>query len=348
MDIPYLKDKLGLSWPEVAERSGLTPEAARSRYRRLKAKNDRSYPNSDYVVTEAQITGIEPEISGVGPDDNEIDPSLLWQAAFNAQSRVAEHLRKKRLAQKIVLPTPCALAFLSDLHFGSPFCDYQAAQKDAQIIQSTPNMFAEFHGDGVDNWIVGKLTTEQRGQAVNFDAEWHLFFDWLKMLSGKLVAVVPGNHENWSIKLAGIDRVREALRGTKILYDPNQIVFDLVVGHRSYRVKLRHKWKYNSIFNATHSIEVGWERGGNEFDIGVGGHTHIATLCRPFIRNGEMKYAVLTGTYKMHDSYGESLGYAPSHGKGAGAFVFDHDGSAVWLEDLERAADYLSYLRSRR
>lgn len=337
-----------LTFREIGERVGLTKGKAAARYYYAKktgnaggvaggVKRETSAPVAEEICF---------EIIGVGPDVDLIPPEQLWQGAIEAQTHVLEILKRRRREQKIILPVPGALAFLSDLHFGSPFTDYQAAKSDAEIIRDTPDMKAGFIGDGVDNWIVGKLAGLQRHQAITFDAEWQLFFSWLEILNGSMAFVVSGNHDNWTRKIAGVDRIREYLRGTMLLYHSQQVKFDLVVGPQSYVVKARHKWKGSSVFNPTHGLEVGWERGGDDFDIALGGHTHIGTYCRPFDRHDRRRLAILIGTYKVADEHGEEIGVAPSQGRGCGALVFDKDGDFVFVENLNTAAQYLEFLKS--
>ena len=102
--------------------------------------------------------------------------------------------------------------------------------------------------------------------------------------------------------------------------------------------KCRHRWKYSSVFNVTHGIEVGWERGGVDFDLALGGHTHVGTFCRPFLRHGKMRLAVLTGTYKTNGEYGRELGLPLPHGTGSGAHVFFPGEPPLFCQTVQRAA----------
>lgn len=208
-----------------------------------------------------------------------------------------------------------------------------------------PSVYAEFHGDGCDNWINAKLAHLQRGQALQFDGEVRLFASWLQMLRDKWIAIVCGNHDNWTKKLSGFDQVRQALDGARVLYDSNEVCFTLVHGDNRHNIKLRHKWKYSSIFNSTHAIEVGWQRGGFDFDIGIGGHTHVGTFDRPFYRHNKRRHAVLTGTYKVLGSgFGREIGAPPAQDSGCGASIFYPDGRYLFFEDLRTAADFLGFL----
>lgn len=326
----------GMQWSDIGDLFGMSGEAIRSKYKRWRKKNKQMQGNTS--TNEASITGVI-------PDDYDGDVEKLWGRVIDAQG-AHENFIARKSAQTIKLDPPFAIAVLSDLHFGNQHTDYRAIRNDAMIIKETDGMYAGFHGDGVDNFIIGKLNALERNQDMTLDSEWQLFESWLEMLAGKLLYVVSGNHDNWTIKTSGFDRVRNALKGTLLLYDTDEVIFDLDTGVKTWRVKVRHKWKGNSIFNPTHGIEVSWQRGGHNFDIGIGGHTHIDTVCRPFLRHGKRMYAILTGTYKRYDSYAREIGFAPTHGRGSGCMVFDAKGNMQFFEDLESGARYLEYLQS--
>jgi hypothetical protein len=81
----------------------------------------------------------------------------------------------------------------------------------------------------------------------------------------------------------------------------------------------------------------------SKFDIGLAGHTHIATLHREFIKHNEKRDAILIGTYKIRDEYGRDLGFAAPVGLGSGAFVMLPDGRRFWCDDIPTAKDLLEY-----
>lgn len=289
----------------------------------------------------------EPETIGVIPSDMDIDPIEVLEKAKRAQKK-SSVLAKKRQEQFVVFPgnLPVGLALLADWHIGGQGVDYTALERDINSIYETEGMYGGYTGDGVDNWIWNRFMRLQRDQAIQHCEEWALLEYFL--LRAKLVVAVAGNHDNWSRMMAGSDRIRECLKHTRVLYDRHEVEFTLQLASASWKVKIRHKWKGNSVFNDTHGIEVGWQRGTSEFDIGVGGHTHRATLMRPFVRHHEKKLAVLLGTYKTDDEYGRELGAAQSHGRGCGAIIFFPDGRMFACEDLTTAAEFLTFARKGR
>ena len=272
------------------------------------------------------------EIPIIEREDNTDD---LWDNAYRYTSE-----RRKDTPQIFVPHRPFAIAFLSDLHIGSQGTDYHSLRRDAETVRDTDGMYAVFHGDGIDNWIIPKMQGLQRGQAMPFDDELALFRAWITTISSKLLVVVAGNHDNWTTKLAGFDWLK-SITPTTTLYDPQQITFDVHHGNNKVRICVRHKWRGNSILNPTHALE----RAARDIDadIYVGGHTHIGTLFRSFTVRDKERIAVLTGTYKIHDAFGREIGVPDSMHRGCGAVVFDPDGSMVWIRNLQEASRYLKF-----
>jgi hypothetical protein len=287
-----------------------------------------------------------PEIEGLTNQYEQRSDEELWVEFFGVQ-KSADKRARIRADQRIIIPQPdkpFGIAYLSDFHIGSGDTDYYTLRRDVETIAATPRLYCEYHGDGWDNWITAKLMHLQRDQPLPLDHEVQLFAAVMEKLGGSLLWAVAGNHDNWSRKLAGVDRVRDALQGTRVLYDPHEVVFSLVHGDTSWRIKCRHKWKYRSIFNVTHGIEVGWQRGDTPFDIGLGGHTHQGTFARTFVRHETMCWAVLTGTYKRDGSYGRQIGAPRPFGTGCGVHVFRPGHLPVLHYDVASAAEYLGYL----
>ena len=69
---------------------------------------------------------------------------------------------------------------------------------------------------------------------------------------------------------------------------------------------------------------------------------------RPFFQYNKKIYSVLLGTYLMIDRYGIKLGFPNRTNKpssGCGGIIFYPDGDMQHWDNLEKAVDYLKYLR---
>ncbi len=285
---------------------------------------------------------LEPAVIGLGPGGG-IDEDGLWDRAYRVQDQ-HEHVEAQRREQYVCIPGEKAFgwAWLSDLHLGGA-TNYRQIRQDAELIQATPRLWCALNGDALNNWIVSKLQFLQRGQSLSFDDEWQLFLSFLRIIRSKLKVIALGNHELWTLVLAGVNPIRDAVSDLAVLFDEHEVTYRLNLDEASWLVKQRHQWRGSSVFNPTHGIEVGWQRGSCEFDIGVGSHTHTGTVCRPFFRHGERKYAILIGTYDA-GRYGRQLGLAKTVGTGCGAMIFQSNGQITFFEDLPTAAEFLRFL----
>ena len=253
-------------------------------------------------------------------------------------------------ADRIEFPgdKPVALAFLADLHFGGPCVDYQAARRDAVTVRDTPGMYAAILGDMTDNWILPAMQHLQQGALLSQSDAVRMLRAYLGVLGSKLVAAVAGNHDLWSDRQAGVDILRLVMPETCRLYARHELLLDVAFrGGASCRMLLRHKWPHSSQYNPTHGIEWAARFGDTGFDLGIGGHTHPGTFCRPFPWRQKMLHAVMVGTYKFRDDYRDAGQFPrqPDSHRGAGALVLYPDGRRAWFDDLQTAADFLQFLR---
>ncbi len=328
----------------IANICGNVPQAVKKTYCQLvKAKIVNPFPNEFAPKAKEKpiITGQKVTSSKRVDFKSKVLPYLL---------SVGDHARQKlntRLSQAVQVPRlPFAVAVLSDIHGGGK-SDYAKIVSDVEIIKNTDDFYAIIAGDVTDNFVIGKLVSVQMHQPTTLEHE-RLFAEWfVETLKDSIIAWISGNHDNWTYKVSGFDPYKHYLKGVNCLFDRNEILFDLQVGDYSERWCARHKWRSGSIFNPTHGMEVGWERNGMDFDVAIGGHTHIATIYREFIKHDIKRAAVLLGTYKILDEYGKECGFANTHSGsvGSGAFVYDRNFNRMWFSGIEQAAEYLNYLK---
>jgi hypothetical protein len=284
-------------------------------------------------------------IEGLTPHDHQ-DGEKVIDFLVDQQLDVEDRI-KRRYSQKIHIEDdlPVGVALFSDLHFGSPLVDYRSIKSDTELVKNTDGFYGMGIGDYHDNWI-GKLAHVQREMPVDFDSEIAMVEWWFDELRDDLLVVVGGNHDTGRTKMmAGIDYMKRILRGVNVLYDPDEIRFTLTLGKGSWRFKIRHVWRGRSIYNDTHAIEKDPRFGDDEFDIGIGGHTHRGTLFREFMFHHKRRYACLIGTYKMADDYAVKWGFPRSPNDATGALVLYPDGRMTTFTDLRSAAEYLDYAR---
>ena len=209
--------------------------------------------------------------------------------------------------------SPIGVAFIADQHLGSYYVDYDKAEADAKLVADTPNMYAIFGGDSIDNFIKLAISSAMLESTAPPAEQLKLLEYYLSMFKGKILAMVSGNHELWMKEMTSFDIYKHILKVVPT-YEPFAAKIDLYVGLIEYKIMIRHKYRFNSSFNLTHTVKRMYDMCDYPFDIGVICHHHQATY-EPFSKHGQTRWAVRTGTYKITDEFASKIGFPPPNNK---------------------------------
>ncbi len=280
-----------------------------------------------------------PLIEGVGadskPDIEEIKRHL------RARYRQKKERAAAKANQHIRFPHgPVAIFFTGDQHIGNAGTDWGRVEDEQNAILETPGSYVWQMGDVVDNFVIGKLVAENMKAGASIMEQWWVAEDYLKRFENKLLAFLAGNHGMWTLKLSGIDYNKE-ITPEGVLYDSDQIKATIHVGDFQIRVWSRHKWRGNSIFNATHGLERAARNDNPRFDVYVGAHVHKGGMAREFILHQERKIAILSGAYKMVDDYAIEQGFEEHDSSTAVGLVIHEDGRYFASADVYAVQEYM-------
>ncbi len=326
----------------VREGSGWAVRVYRPDGKRVRLGRSYATREEARAARDAYLGGAEWSAVGVTVAEA-VDEEAVWRRACALWSETEARHRRRR-DQAITLPGQVAgLVCFADEHLGDPGVDYPRFEREARLVAETPGLYAVQVGDLVSNFIKPKMLPLRLQARLAVPDEAVLAKRGLRLLAPKLVATVGGNHEAWTEQLSGLDYFTDVLAAAcpQSLYDPDECAFDLRLGDRAWRVKLRHRWRGYSYINPTHGIERSC-RHDERFDLGVGAHTHEAGLAREFVVDGRTRLAVLCGSYKRVDAYPRRLGLPAANPSTAVAVLFDaRAGSMLAVPDLEEAARLL-------
>lgn len=240
---------------------------------------------------------------------------------------------------------PIAVSFLSDVHLGASGTDYKQLREDIQTIRDTDGLYVIHNGDEINNFIIGRLTAVSRNDSFQPTEQWWFCKLFFAELASKTLAAARGNHTDWTEMLAAIDYRAEILGDLNILdigFGGN-VVID--VAGAVYTIRLRHKYRYESTLNPFNAILRMHEFEG-PFDVGVIGHTHVAAIGE-IERQGKNLIAVRPGAYKVKDAYADEWGFPPAQAISPTVVLHPETKEIEWFKTCKKAADYLTYLRSR-
>lgn len=341
----------GTTWPKIAAAIGpeVSGDALRKGYYRLLDKGAVAEASEDADGLRHAPT---PVITGTRAEEL-VDRMALWQAAEARfeRERAAADLAAQKVQRIAFNEGPVCMVYIGDLHCGGAGVDYKLAREHAQLVRDTPGMYLNVMGDLVDNFIHQWAIKIRMGTETTIPEEWHLVRQWLEWVAPKLITAVDGNHDAWTVSLAGIDYYRDVIASARpdALYARDDLRFTLDVGGAEWPVAHRHKWRGYSIYNATHGQERS-QKWDQDFRVAVGAHTHTGAFFRTFNAGGVEGYAIQVNTYKVFDQYPRQEGFAKSTLNKAVAVIYCDDGQVIGSTSIELAADMMSrfYRGSRR
>lgn len=236
------------------------------------------------------------------------DPAEMWHAAeLDSAKRIEYALKRSRFTIPKLDNRPIGISFASDQHIapGTPV-DFRRMREDAELIAETDGLYAVLGGDGADNHIkIRPAILAARSQPHD---QWRLFEYYLSIFAQKIIVFISGNHDAWTDQMAGIDMLANIARSQRLCYAPAEARMNIEVGTQTYRVAVRHQYRFNSSFNQGHTVKQWFRMGEESFDIGVICHHHEAHI-EPFEAHGETRWVARPGSYQITSSYSRQFGF---------------------------------------
>ncbi len=233
---------------------------------------------------------------------------------------------------------------LADLHVGDPHSLHAEVMRRIRQAENDPYGLVILNGD-IMNTAVRNGVSDVYGEIMTPMQQIECMVDMFRPISGKIIGVTTGNHENRIYKNDGIDTTRLVCRelGIKDRYAPEGILIFLRFGkrngHSCHRDKNPMQWY--SIY-ATHGSGGGRKEGAKairladmaaivDADVYVHSHTHLPMVMKQaFYRTSPgncsiakvSKLFVNTGASMDYGGYGQSQEYKPA----------SHDTPVIHLE----------------
>ena len=219
---------------------------------------------------------------------------------------------------------------MADLHIGDSQCDYKLVLERIEYIKNTKNAYCILDGDLMDTAIASSIGDTYASMLQPMEQLKHCvkIFEPIK---DKILAVLPGNHENRVYKSDGLDitEIMCAQLGIADRYSPTTalifIRFGKTNGKHHYRPQIY------TIY-ATHGSGGGKREGGKvnrladlasivDADIYVHGHTHLPIIFKEaYYRVSTInssaslvdKLFVNCGASLNYGGYGDKAGFKPA------------------------------------
>jgi len=294
---------------------------------------------------EESVTVDAPPPSGLTPDELVANLKIRY-----ARLAVADEARKL-VPVRIASDMPIGLLAFGDLHLDDPGCNIELAEKHANLVRSTPGLWAITPGDFLNNWI-GKLARLHGNQSVTRE-EGYALVEWFIELARDWLVAVLGNHDVWTDDQGKLTEWIAKKSGAWSQKHDVRLALRFSNG-REVRLHCRHEFPGGSIYNDVHG-ELRAAIFGHRDHIKLGGHKHTSgyhIAADP--DTGIAMHLLKVHGYKRHDDHARKEGYLEKYLGPSAAIVIDprlpdtHPDLVHVFRDPEEGADYLSFKRKRR
>ena len=343
-------------YQEPAQLLGLDTEQVRSHYRKarkLGLVDATLKPGRRPKFAESPEPKPEVEIAELVDGDEPVE-ELIARILKNEERVFAAEESRRVIDGRVNIDGPIGIVGLPDQHLNNPGTKLSKALSDAKLIQSTEGLYAVAVGDWLDNFIIGRLERERRGDKMSHSDALRLQEHYIGIIAKKLLGAIGGNHDVWPESLGGSDPLGEVFKrlNKSGIYAQDEITVRLTLPSGAQFVHLlRHKFPGHSNFNTGHGV-LKWmlERWRGE-DVFWGGHIHAAThmhLQRESLDGSKIVRGVQLPSYKAKDGYAVSGGFRKNVPFVSPVVIHDpYRMKTLFFEDIEDGIAHLQMLRSK-
>jgi len=309
------------------------------------------YSTVYYRYHQAKAAGITGE--PVATAEQEIQPPEGWEEEFWEHITSWESWQRRgstehhRADITISTDKPIGICFTSDWHIGNAGTHHALLKSLIDGILATPAMFVCCNGDLVDNFVALSHETGRYEQLLRPRYQKQLGAWLMERLAPRLLALTGGQHEHFETRVSDFDSAEYfGRKGRAVYLGPGGLVH-LDVGGAPYVILMWHRYRGNSIYDATASAKRLFREHGPA-DIVVTSDKHIPAISYMFEQE---RFAVFvqSGTCKLEDQYAKSLGYQPLNPAARIASpvcILWPDRRPPWVTlDFWLGCEYLAFLR---
>lgn len=306
----------------------------------LKLAQDAHAQNTDFLNS-ADITHPDLPSSELDAED------LIEQACerFTAH-RVARDARKW-MEIKVTDNKPIGICFMGDPHIDNYGCNWPLLKRDIKILEATKGMHAVNVGDLTDNWV-GRLVRLYADSEMSKKQAWKLAKYLLRDCKISWLCHILGNHDAWN---DGPYLIRATARPT-VPVENWQAKFQVTFPNKTnVKVHVAHDFPGSSIWNKMHGPQKA-SMLLEPADIYACGHKHEWAINTSENGHRDFVYHLIRARgYKAIDQFADVHGFASQkYGSSIVAIVdpkIEGPGRVTCLPDLEEAADFLTWKRSK-
>ncbi len=275
------------------------------------------------------------------------DYKNVWPAILDFQNVLEEKsIEQNEATIKIRTKGWVGIAFVGDLHIGNMATDYKTMLYHRDLIAKAKNLYVALNGDYCDNYLPSSHIAGMFEALFPPAVQKNLAKDYIETIKDKTLALVAGCHDLWGLKASDWDLTEYLAKHGEAIYLGSGGVLWLKLGKQTYKIMMRHKYRFNSIDNPTFTVKKMFEKCGG-FDVGVVSHHHTASMeeINKEGLDGNLKRIFLrAGTYKIHDRYAKQEGFVEGSISVPLVLFNSKERDLRGFQDLKEGIEYLNYL----
>ena len=309
---------MGLSWKQVNH--ALT-RARKARKGNIEYEDKRSEP------TEAEI-------------------SQLYSALINLDTAISNtDTKQTKTTFRIDDNKPIGICHWGDWHFYCRGGDYKQFDKDKKAILDTEGLYFIGMGDYKDNHLPTVHPNGVFEQIATPGIQDLLVKSIFEEVGEKCIAIIRGCHDDWDKRMGDKDFVATLCSASNAVNLWHGGGLNLKLGDQAYKIRARHKYKFESGLNTTNSQRRLLDMFGPADVIAVA-HKHFPDF-QTLDRMGQKVVYLRSGSYKAYDELGQKLAGYVGHW-GVPMCVYYPDKHKITpFPDLYEGITYLNAVRGQ-
>ncbi len=207
---------------------------------------------------------------------------------------------------------PILLVTIADIHFGNIQTDIGRLMEHMDLIRERPYVFTLLDGDLTEGGILKSMMDLVLEQVITPKNQRKVIWSLMEKICPNLLAVITGQHDDWPSKTADFEWLEWFSDEHDISYLGWGGKIELNVGEQPWDILARHRYRFNSSQNATHSPKKMMKEGPWGFgDVAIVADKHeYAYECCEL--GGKPCAVMRPGSYKQTDDYCSKGGYNPA------------------------------------
>lgn len=295
------------------------------------------------------VEGMAPRESDFG-EDSSLDDLVAVQEASEEEEKEPEHLEEIDI--EIEDDKPIGIWFVGDVHLGHKEVDYREFEKGLDILKKTDGLYTIWMGDMIENYSFASASKHKDGssmyeQMMSPQEQLRKIEAILQDIEDKILTILQGDHEAFTFEATGIDIGDHLAKIVDIPYLVHGGVLNLDLSDQTYQILVRHRYRFHSSYNLTHSAKQ-MMRFLQLADVAAVGHRHEYAVEQTDFQ-GKDRVFIQIGSYKKTDRYSSRGGYKKLERITPVMVIFyPEERKMIPIQDLELGSEILRYLRKKK